>query len=260
MLVVVGVVTLPWWIRMVPMERVEFLVGRWGVVDEMVCSYPVTVGGESMVGVIESGEKVEMNKCFEEDEIVEGTVVMFKDESEMHLGIVRYVLPLERRIYMVSAEKSSTYLQSKTVGEIVAITNEVDVSGSRFVRENEVSDFILDKDKYLDDFYLARMRIGGDVDVDEIVRTNVFNGREDMFCMVVCPKEKMMDVEIAVLVGGEEIMLGEGMIFDTNRPRNVNCRQIGGEGVESIDLSEGEYEVELRMDGQILERLGFVIE
>jgi len=40
----------------------------------------------------------------------------------------------------------------------------------------------------------------------------------------------------------------------------VNCRQIGGEGVESIDLSEGEYEVELRMDGQILERLGFVIE
>lgn len=250
----------PLWFKAVPAKYISFLTGRSAVVDSVVCNFSTRVGGESMNPLVSPGTLLEMNRCFEKEDLTEGTVILFNDDSSLRLGIIRHVLPLDPVVYKVSDEKAAERLHDVTKEEITAITKSVDTGKSGYQPKQETESFILDSSEFLTDFYLAKIPRGAGIENSTVEKATSFSLNEDKFCSVIVPRKNLTAVstEIINIRAQKTIPLGRSIIFNASSKPNINCMDFGsGQGM--LNLDPGIYRYRFLMNHQVLEDIQFEV-
>lgn len=252
--------TLPLWIKFVPTKYVTLLTGKLDVVDSVVCNFSVKVVGESMNPLIAPGSTVKVDRCFGEENLNEGTVIMFDDGSNSRFGIIRHVLALDPVVYKVSDEKASDLLHDVIKAEVIGIASDIDVSDSKYQAKQGVEEFILDADEFLSDFYLASIPRGMGIESSVMKEGTVFSRNEDKFCYVILPKKDLRNIDTEIIdVKTQEIFpQGTGIVFDASITPNINCKEFGI-GIGKLDLDTGVYRYRLLMDHQVLADVRFEV-
>lgn len=78
--------------RILPSKTIKSIVGSDNAISEVACSYPVKVSGNSMQDYFKEGELASFDKCFENSELVTGTIVVFKDRDNNRIGIIQEIV------------------------------------------------------------------------------------------------------------------------------------------------------------------------
>lgn len=248
------------WIKVVPNKHLTLFTSKVAVVDKLVCNFSTKVGGESMTPLIKSGSLVELNRCFQQEDLTEETIVLFNDGSNLKFGIIRHVLPLDPVVYKVSDEKAPELLHDVVKEEIVGITKKIDISKSKYQAKQVAESFILDPDEFLTDFYLARIPKEAGIETATIQKTVSFSRQKDKFCFVIVPKANLTAVDIEVLDTKKQqtVSLGSGIVFSVGPTPNINCQEFGsGQGM--LNLNPGTYRYRFLMNHQILVDIQFEV-
>lgn len=254
------IVAFPLWIKAVPNKYLSLLTGKVGVVDQLVCNFSTKVGGESMSPLIVPGSVVELNRCFEKEDLTEGTVVLFNDGSNLKFGIIRHILLLDPVVYKISDEKAPELLHDVIKEEIAGIAKNIDVSKSKYQAKQETESFILEADEFLTDLYLARIPKGAGIETATLEKTASFSRQEDKFCMVIVPKISLTAVDIEVLDTKKKstTFLGSGIVFGVKPVPNINCQEFGS-GAGMLNLEPGAYRYRFLMNHQVLVDIPFEV-
>jgi len=213
-----------------------------------------------MNSLIAPGSLLELNRCFEESDLTKGTVVLFNDNSNLQLGIIRHVLPLDPIVYKISDEKAPRLLHDVIKEEITAITNKVDTSASKYLAEQETESFILDSSVFLTDFYLAKIPRGSGIETSTVKKANSFSRQEDKFCSVIVPKKNLtaVDTEITNTETQKTVSQGSDIILNASTNPNINCMDFGvGPGM--LNLAPGTYRYRFLMSHQVLADVQFEV-
>lgn len=258
--VLILIFSFPVWIKAIPNKYISLLTGKVAVVDNLVCTFSTQISGESMNPLIAPGGSLELNRCFEEEDLAEGTIVLFKDDSDSRFGIIRHVLPLDQVVYKVSDEKAPELLRDVIKEEIIAINKSVDVSKSKYQAEQKTESFILDSSEFLIDFYLAKIPKGTGIETASLEKTTSFSREEDKFCFVIVPKKNLIGVELEIsnTKTGEKVSLGKDIIFTAGSKPNINCLDFGSsQGM--LNLDPGAYQYRFLMNHQTLADIQFEV-
>ena len=256
------VLSSPFWIRIVPSKYIPAWIGNTPV-DKLLCNYSVNTGGESLKPLVKPGS-LNFSRCIEESDLVEGGVVLFSDTSGTHLGIIRYVLPLDPIIYKVSDEISPDMFHDLVKEEIVGVNNDIDTSLTKYKTEQEAESFVLDPNDFLTDFYIGRIPRGSGIEMSTVEKTASFSRQEDKFCTVIFPKKLLVgvDTEIVNTKTGEVANLGTNSVLDTNLVPNIGCSIFsldGSTGPETLNLEPGTYLYKFMLKHQVLESVQFEV-
>lgn len=213
-----------------------------------------------MEPLVRSGTSIALSRCFEESDLVEGTVVLFDDNSGLRLGIIRHVLPLEPAVYKISDEKAPELLHDAVKEEIVGITSSIDVGQSKYQAKQKTESFILDSNEFLTDFYLAKIPRGAGIETSTIEKTTSFSRQQDKFCFVVVPKKALIGVglEMVNTQTQEKTSLGENIIFSVSPKLNINCLDFGSaQGM--LNLDQGVYWFKFLLNHQAIKNIQFEV-
>jgi hypothetical protein len=259
-LIVLLLLTSPLWIKKVPIENVRFLIGYIDAVDKYLCEYTIPASGQSMDPIIPIGSPITLDQCFTQEEVGVGTVVLFKEGTDIRLGIVRLILPLEPKVYKISNEINYGQLKDKILSDIVAINNEVDTSQTKYVETNSVDAYLLDPSTIFEYFYLTAVPIGVGIENAEILPTTVFDSKKDKFCTVIKPLQSASNIstDIMNLDTMEVTTLTSNSILLFKATPNIGCREFGT-NLGQVDLRAGRYTVRLSKDYQVLVSIEFQV-
>jgi hypothetical protein len=248
----------PLWIGQVPLGKLSSLIGKTQLLDKYICNYSIKVAGDSMAPVISSGTNLVLNRCFREEDLSAGTVVLFGKNEDYHLGIIRHILPLDPVIYKISNERPNERLQDMVLAEIVAINKEIDTSKSVYKGPQDLDSLILDKDEYVHELYLGKIPRGYGEEMAEVKKTDTFLKDKDKFCMVVVPKKELafVDIEIINSQTKEAVNLGKQIVFNVRAKPNINCDDFGEEP-GMLNLAAGEYRYRFLLNHQALADIVF---
>lgn len=258
--VLILIFSFPVWIKAIPNKYILLLAGKVGVIDNLVCTFSTQISGESMSPLIAPGGSLQLNRCFEEEDLTEGTIVLFKDDSGSRLGIIRHILPLDQVVYKVSDEKAPDLLHDVIKEEITAINKSVDVSKSKYQAEQKTESFILDSSEFLTDFYLAKIPKGAGIETASLEKTTSFSREKDKFCFVIVPKKNLAGVELEIsnTKTGEKVSLGKDVIFTAASKPNINCSDFGSsQGM--LNLDPGTYRYRFLINHQALADIQFEV-
>ncbi len=259
--IVLLVLVAPYWIKLVPTQYFSSLLGKTKLVDKYLCNYSTKVSGESMNQIIPPGTSIDLTRCFDVQNLTEGTVVLYQDNSNLRLGIIRHILPLAPIVYKISDEKAPEVLHDIIKSEIVAITHDIDVSGSQYKAKQDIESFILKSGEYLTELYLAKISKGAGIETSTLEKTTIFSLEKDKFCVVIIPKVNLTNVGIVILnTETQDVILSEnGIVFNTSTKPNINCIDFGsGQGL--LSLKKGNYQYRFLLNHQILQDIQFKVE
>ncbi|MCL5090663.1 MAG: hypothetical protein M1514_01495 [Patescibacteria group bacterium] len=250
----------PLWIKIIPTKHISFLTGKLPVVDSVVCNFSTKVSGESMGSLIPSGSSIVINRCFEDEDLKEGTVVLFNDNANLRFGVVRHVLPLDPVVYKVSDEKAPELLLDVIKEEITGITKSIDMSKSKYQAKRKTESFILNANEFLTDLYLAKIPHGMGIEVSTVEKTTSFSRQEDKFCSVIVPKKNLTAVatEITDIKTQKIISQGNNIVFNVSSKPNINCKDFGSsQGM--LNLDPGSYRYKFLINHQVLANIQFEV-
>ena len=243
------------------MMYLSLFTGKLAVIDQYVCGFSTKVSGESMNPLVAPGSLIELNRCFKKEDLTEGVIVLFSDNSNLRLGVIRHVIPLDPVVYKISDEKAPELFHDIVAEEIVAMTKNIDTSKSKYqVRQGKES-FILNSDEFLRDIYLGRIAKGMGIEMSTVEKITTFFRQEDKFCAVVVPKKNLtaVDIEISDTKTLETISLGRSIVYDSSsKPTNINCMDFGSnQGM--LNLDPGTYQYKFIMNNQVLANIQFEV-
>lgn len=256
--------TLPFWINLVPVNCFSFLIGRFDFIDNQLCQFSTQIKGEAMAPLIKPNSSVKFDRCFQTKDLNKGTVVLYQDGSTLHVGIIRHVVPSTPIVYKLSNERESDSLQDATETQIKGINKEIDTSSSAYQSVQEAENFVLKSSEYLRDIYLGRIPKGSGIENSDVQKTNQFSSRHDKFCFVISPKKRLAGVDLEIVSNRTQnkIVLGEEVIFGLDPDPNINCFDLAATGSSthsSLGLEEGSYQFRFILNHQLLESLDFQI-
>lgn len=257
---VILIIASPLWLRVVPTKYITLITGKVGFIDRVVCNFSTKVSGQSMNPLIAPGSSVEINRCFEDGDLTEGTAILFNDGSNLRIGIIRHILPFNPVVYKVSDEKAPELFHDVIAEEITGVAEGVDTSKSKYEAKQGVNAFVLEANDYLADFYLAKIPRGSGVEASTSQKTTSFSKEEDKFCFVVIPKKSLTNVSLEVVNTGTQktTVLGSGIVFDVRQTPNINCQDFGsGQGMFNLDF--GTYRYRLLVNHQALADIQFEV-
>lgn len=85
--------------KFLPGEVITNTLGDNNALTDTLCAVPVKVAGDSMEPLFKNGVKTNFTKCFEQNEIQIGTVLMFKDENVNRLAVVKNITDDQIALY-----------------------------------------------------------------------------------------------------------------------------------------------------------------
>ncbi len=250
----------PLWIKVIPSKYFSLLTGKSAVIDSVVCNFSTTVGGESMNPLIAPGSSVEISRCFKDEDLTAGTVVLFNDGAHLRFGIIRHILPLNPVVYKVSDEKASGLLHDVIKEEITGIAQSIDTSQSKYQAESKTESFILNANEFLTDLYLAKIPRGRGIEISTVEKTTSFYRQEDKFCAVIVPKKNLTKVDIEIIDTKTQKIISQGsdIVFQVSSKPNIGCEDFGsGRGMLSLD--PGSYRYRFLINHQVLADIQFEV-
>ena len=230
------------------------------MVDKFVCEFTSEVRGNSMSPLITTGSLLKFNRCFDESDLTEGTMVVIEDNSNSRFGIIRHLLPLDPTVYKVSDEKAPQLLHDVTKEEIIAVNKNLDTSTSVYQPGQENESFILNANDFLSDFYLAKIPRGMGIETSTVKKTILFSRQNDKFCFVIVPHKKLTSVGIEIIdtKAQRTVFQAKNIVFDTNPIPNINCQEFGsGQGM--LNLDPGIYRYRFLVSHQALTDIQFEV-
>lgn len=249
------------WLKLTPSKNLSNLLGKSQLVDKYLCTYSTKVGGQSMNPLIPPGTSVSLTRCFEDQDLTEGVIVLYQDDSNLRFGIIRHILALTPVVYKISDEKAPELFHDIVKNEIAGINQEIDVSGSKYSAKQDAETFILKSDQYLTDLYLAKIPKGAGIESATLEKASSFSLKKDKFCAVIVPKVNLIAVAIEILDTTTEnrTSLGNSIVLNASAEPNVNCIDFGS-GPGMLDLKKGSYLYQFNLNRQILESIQFEVE
>lgn len=251
----------PLWIKAIPNKYLLPLTGKTTLVDKLVCNTSTKISGQSMSPLIKPGSSVDVNRCFEADNLAEGTVVLFNNNQSLRIGIIRHLLPLDPIIYKVSDEKAPELLHDVVKEEITGIIKNIDTSQSKYQTKQDPGSFILDADEFLTDLYLGKIPRGYGIEMATVEKTNIFFKDKDKFCSVFIPKKELrfVDIEIVDDTTQSVVSSSKNIIFGVRPQPNIDCQDFGsGQGMFNLD--PGSYHYRFLLNHQVLKDIPFMVE
>lgn len=110
------------WVRLIPVNKINFISESDNILSDVLCIYPVKVAGSSMEPVFREGETVNFSKCFGTDNLQEDTIIIFRKGSPMKIGVIREIVIGESGIYYkVSPEARELDVSDVFPEDIVAV-------------------------------------------------------------------------------------------------------------------------------------------
>jgi len=259
-LILILLILSPLWIKLVPAKYISVLTGKSQLADKYLCNYSTKVGGESMNPLIAPGSSIAVNRCFEEKDLTEGTVILFNDGANLRFGVIRHILSLDPVVYKVSDEKAPELFHDVVKEEIAGVNKSIDSSGTKYKVKEEAGSFILNANEFFTDLYLAKIPRGMGIEISTVEKTTSFFRQEDKFCSVIIPKKKLtaVDTEIINAETQNKISLGNNIVFNIESKPNTNCMEFGsGPGMLNLDL--GTYRYRFLVNHQALADIQFEV-
>jgi len=250
----------PLWFRLIPNHLISPLTGKSALTDKYICSYPLHISGQSMDPLVAPGTDITLDRCFKDSDLKIGTIVLFNQGQTPHLGIVRHILPLEPIVYKISDEKAPQLLHDVIVGDIIAITNQINTDNSIYRSEKDIQSFIIDSNDFISDIYLAKIPKGTGIEMSTPQKTTTFLTAEDKFCYVVYPKKKLSNIDTQIIDSSTQkiITQSNGLVFDLNLIPNINCDDFG-DGKYDLNLKLGSYQWRFYLNHQVLADIHFKV-
>lgn len=259
-LIVLLVLASPLWLKFLPSKYFNIFVNKSLVINKLVCNFSTKISGESMDPIIAPGTAVKLNRCFDQKDLTENTVIIYKDNSILRFGIIRHILLLDPIVYKISDEKSPDNLRDIVKENIVGITHDFDLSKTKYQFKAKTESFILFSNEFLSDFYLAKIPKGMGIEMTTPEKTTIFSIQKDKFCSVIFPKKKLFGVDSEIIDDKTQkiIPLGKEGIFDLQPNPNINCSEFGSsQGM--LNLKKGNYHYRLLINHQVLQNIPFIV-
>jgi hypothetical protein len=210
--------------------------------------------------IIAPGASIKLTRCFNEKDLTDNTVILYKDNSILRFGVIRHILPLDPIVYKISDEKAPDLLHDIIKENIVGITHDFDLSKTKYQIKATTESFVLSSDEFLSDFYLAKIPKGMGIEMITPEKTNTFNIQKDKFCSVIFPKKKLFAVDSEIVNDENQkiIPLGKDGVLDLQPNPNINCSEFGSsQGM--LNLKKGNYHYRLLINHQVLQDIPFSI-
>ncbi|MCL4374885.1 hypothetical protein M1523_03405 [Patescibacteria group bacterium] len=260
-LLILLVLSSPWWFKAIPSQYFTALIGKSQLVDKLLCNFSTKVSGESMSPVVAPGTSIGLTRCFTEKDLTQNTLVLYRDGSSLRFGIIRHVLSLNPVVYKISDEKAPELFHDLVKEEIVAVTHHIDLSKTRYQTGQDTGSFVLAPDDFISDFYLAKIPKGTGLETAAVEKTNVFNRRQDKFCFAVVPKQNLTAVDVEIINGKTHgtVPLGNNLVLNASQKPNINCMDFGS-GPGELNLDQGGYRYRLLINHQALEDVSFTVD
>lgn len=119
---VIFIVALVVFIRFIPTHRMPTVLKTNQTVSQVLCLYPVQVRGSSMEPKFKEGERVNFNKCFNQNELEINNVVLFNDRGLKRMATVREVIKSQDKIiYKASQEARINEIIEIKAEQVIAV-------------------------------------------------------------------------------------------------------------------------------------------
>ena len=119
---VIFIVALVVFIRFMPAYKIPTVLKTNRIVSQVLCLYPVQVRGSSMEPKFKEGERVNFNKCFNQNELEINNVVLFNDRGLKRMATVREVIKSQDKIiYKAFQEARIDEIMEINPEQIIAI-------------------------------------------------------------------------------------------------------------------------------------------
>lgn len=249
--IIVLVVLTILWVKFFPAGTIKILQDNDNPISTLLCSYPVTVSGESMMPFLQPDTKIIFDKCFSEEDLVSGMVVVFNDGAMQRIGIIRYTQDLGKVVYKVSNESRNQELKDVAFSEIVGIYN-MDTSHTSYVPNTENIPSTLLSD-YFSEAYLGTIPRNMGLENSELRKASTFNLSTEKFCVVVNPVKNLYGVETEIVsTETNNVVKSSGeIIFPIGE--NINCDD------DPLDLDSGSYIHKIYVNNVLISELAFQI-
>jgi hypothetical protein len=224
-------------LKLQPFAKLDFFkeIKSDNIVSKTICSYRLKIGGDSMVPILENGKTYVFNKCFDEKNIEDNTVILYDDNKVPRTGIIRYTQNYGRLVYKVSNEREAQNIQDVLPTDIYAIYI-TDISNTNYT-EQSTKEVNTDFSEYMDDFYLASLDIDLGIESGKLKEDDEFDLDTEKFCYVAKPNKSLTDIDVIVFDDEDnEIfqLVTDGMITK----KDTNCISKGENG---FDLDNNQY-------------------
>ncbi|MDD4938415.1 MAG: hypothetical protein PHX34_05440 [Candidatus Shapirobacteria bacterium] len=260
LLIILLALTSSLWIKVVPQKYLSPFVGKFPVVDNVICNFSTKISGESMNPIITPGTSVNLNRCFKENDLNQDTVVLYLDNSNFRFGIIRHVLTLNPPVYKISDEKAPELLHDIIKEEIIGVTHNIDVSKTKYKTKQETESFILNADEYLFNLYLGKIPKGYGIEMAEVEKTSQFIKDKDKFCSVISPKKNLLHVDTEIIDSktNKVVTSAKDIILNINSKPNIDCTDFGSDQ-GMLNLESGNYQYRFLLNHQVLKDISFTI-
>lgn len=240
------------WIKFVPSSKIPFLKDNDNFITQAICSYPIKVSGDSMSPILQGGQTISSNKCFEKNELDSGVVILYRDNKDIRLGIIRDIQNLGRLVYKVSNERDLNKLQDVLPDDVVAIY-EIDTSQTKYGTSNDTVVAEVDFEDYMTNAYLGTIPKGMGIETSTVQQSQQIDLSKDKFCFVLYPVKELRNVDIVIYE--EQTTDTVFSIEDAILPigENVNCDD------GAIKLDQGKYEFKIFVNNILIKSIEFEI-
>ena len=178
-------------IKFYPVRDIEFLRNNTNPISKIICTYSVKVSGDSMEPFLQPNTTVSFDKCFDENDLKVGTVIIFKVGAVQRLGIIRSIQNFGRIVYKVSNETNSHELTDVLLDEIVGL-KDLDTSLTSY-KPNQEESISTELSDYMSRAYLGTIPRSAALESTKIKETTNFNLNSDKFCYVVNPIKDLVN-------------------------------------------------------------------
>ncbi|MFH1648845.1 MAG: hypothetical protein ABIA11_03945 [Patescibacteria group bacterium] len=205
-----------------------------------------------MSPIIQEGLTIAFNKCFEKNELDSGLVILYRDNENLRLGIIRDIQDFGRFVYKVSNERDLNKLQDVLPDDVVAIY-EIDTSQTKYKTSNDAAVAEVDFEDYMSNAYLGTIPKGMDVENSTVQQSQQIDLSKDKFCFVLNPIKELRNVDIVIYK--EQTTDTVFSIEDAILPirENINCDD------GAIKLDQGKYEFKVFVDNILIKSIEFEI-
>jgi len=250
----------PLWLNKIPLKYFPSFINKAPLVNKYACQTTIKVSGDSMSPLIPQSTTITLNRCFSQDDLTVGTVVFYEINSQSHLSVIRHILNLNPIIYKVSNEKPNQKLQDIIKEEIIAISNDFDITNSSYQPTVNPDSFIINPNEYISEFYLGKIPKGFGIEMATVKKTNTFIKNQDKFCKVIVPKKELNPINTEIIdINTQKVVKSSQNVIISMKPNpNIGCYDFGP-NIDNINLDAGSYRYRFLLNHQVLADIPFTV-
>ncbi len=110
------------WVRYIPAGKIDFVRNNLDIIKKPLCLDVVWIFDDDMAPRLNRNSFVVLDKCFDPEDLGAYSIIRFKDNKDIHLGVIRNVFESEKvSSYQVSPEATPGVVYDVSYDEVVSL-------------------------------------------------------------------------------------------------------------------------------------------